>query len=377
MEKKGIPIIYKPWSPKTLLECINAYRDGKIPVLNLDFSAKCSFCSCLYCDSKVGKASLGEMSAQEATSLITEMFYSYGLKWIYICGLGEPTEDPKFFPVLECAKSLGINVSIFTNGAGIDANKAAILKDYPVHIALKLDSLNATTFDTLVGKTGAANKIYKFLDILISSGFLREIDGETNLALSIVPTKLNFMEIKEVINFCKRNKIFPAIGEMEEVNKAASNIDKLSLTRDQLISLKKQISKIIGFEYERPLCPGIIPSLHVTNTGDYVMDQKTGLSCSWFFMKDLNYQVLGNIHHDSLIDVISRMKSHRHENRLMAEMLLKNHKPIFGGGGSQPSKWYKLYLSLLDECPEQKKRGEYSYEQTEFRKKDMFRNIAI
>lgn len=376
MGKKGTPIIYKAWSPETLLECINDYRDGKIPVLNLDFSAKCSFCSCLYCDSKVGKASLGEISAQEATALITEMFFSYGLKWIYICGLGEPTEDPKFFPVLECAKSLGINVSIFTNGSGIDANKAAILKNYPLYIALKLDSLNATTFDTLVGKTGVANKIYKFLDILINSGFLREIDGETNLALSIVPTKLNFTEIKEIINFCKRNKIFPAIGEMEEVNKAASNIDKLSLTRDQLISLKKQISQIIGYEYERPLCPGIIPSLHVTNTGDYVMDKKTGLSCSWFFMKDLSYQVLGNIRHDALIDVISSMKSHRYDNKLNAEVLLKNHKPIFGGGGSQPSKWYKLYLSLLNEYTENRLDKDCNYEPCA-RNERVFRNIAL
>jgi hypothetical protein len=71
------------------------------------------------------------------------------------------------------------------------------------------------------------------------------------------------------------------------------------------------------------------------------------------------------------------MKKHRYDNRLKSEILLKNHNPVFGGGGSQPIKWYKLYLSLLEDCCEQKKRGEYTYEQTEFGEKNMFRNITI
>ena len=367
-------IIYKPWSSKVLSDCIDAYRKGQVPVLNLELSAKCSFCSCLYCDSKVSKAHPQELSAQETVSLIQELYQSYGLKWIYICGLGEPTEDPKLLKILECSRLLGIEVSMFTNGMGIEHKEIPKLSKYPLNIALKLDSFNEVIFETLLGRRGAAAKIYSFLNTLLESGFVKVKHRQTNLSLSIVPTKSNRFDIDEIVKFCKAKKIFPAIGEMETSNKAKINYASLALNRKQLVSLKSRVSDIIGYEYERPLCPGIVPSLHITNKGDCVVDDQTGLSCGWFFMKEPRFKLLGSIRHDPLKEIIKSMHAYRQEKKYLTEGLLKQHNPVFGGGGSQPRKWYRLYFSSLNEYLKscQRKGDFYGHE-----RKGVLRNISV
>lgn len=373
--KKCSTIIYKPWSPHVLAECLDDFKAGKIPVINLDLTAKCSFCSCVYCDSKVGKANPNELLTQETLSLIKELSNNHGLKWIHICGLGEPSEDPKFIDLLDCARSLNIEVSMFTNGMGFSNELIKNLKLYPVSIALKVDSFREETFDILLGRSGAAKRIYKFLNMLLENDFVCAMNGESNLALSMVPTKFNLNEITEIIKFCMKNKIFPAIGEMEESNRALLNLDKLSLSKEQLVKLKSSVSQILGYEYERPLCPGIIPSLHIANNGDCIVDSKTGLSCSWFLMKENSYKIMGNIRRNSLDEIISNMHAYRKEMRSFTEGLLANHKPIFGGGGSQPSKWYKLYLSLLDEHTENINK-DCHYESSVGNER-VFRNITL
>jgi len=107
-------IIYKPWSSRVLSDCIKEYNAGKIPVLNLDLTAKCTFCSCLYCDSKIDRPYPGELTMKEARPLIEKLHRFYGLKWIFICGLGEPFQDPKLFKIFQLAKKLNIEISFFT-----------------------------------------------------------------------------------------------------------------------------------------------------------------------------------------------------------------------------------------------------------------------
>ena len=344
---KNDPVIYRPWSPRILSRSIKEYKAGKIPVLNLDLTAKCTFCSCLYCDSKVGSPYPNELTMKEVEPLIKGLHKFYGLKWIFICGLGEPFQDPKLFKIFELAKKLDLEISFFTNGLGFKKEDVKKLKKFPVNFILKLDSFNPKTFDTILNRRGSASKIYDFLETLIKDGFLKVKNGETNLALSIVPTKLNVSEISEVLNFCKEHKIFPAIGEMELSNRALINFEKLSLSRKKLISLKKRAGQILGQKYERPLCPGIIPSIHITNVGDCVVHGKTGLSCGWFFMNEVKYEIIGNIKKNSLDFLMKNISDCRQLRKSKTISMLKKHNPVFGGGGGITKNWHKMYSNLF------------------------------
>ena len=66
-------IQYKAWTPRLLNELALDYNAGKIPTIYLELSAKCTLCSCLYCDSKVGKPHTKELTYDEIEKLILKL----------------------------------------------------------------------------------------------------------------------------------------------------------------------------------------------------------------------------------------------------------------------------------------------------------------
>lgn len=346
-------IEFIPWSKKVLYENINEQKKGSMPVLDLELSAQCSAACCIYCDSKplVGCAHAGEVSWENLYKLLMES-KELGLRWIYTCGLGEPLEDSKFWMLLDFIKKYNINLSIFTNGLFIkDVETAKRLLESNVHIILKLDTFEETAFDRILGKKGTAKKVYAANEYLLKAGYGSKDGKYTNLAYSIVPTVFSIKGIPDVIEFAKKNGVFPSIGELEN----AGNIfrkgikEMLDVSTKELVQLKALADNYSGNEYKRPICSAIMTGVHIDNLGNCVVDRLSGLNCKWFMLTEPDVYYIGKIQDISIKELFKKVKLYRKiqfDNHYEEFLQYANEKVIFGGCGGNISEVFKLALDL-------------------------------
>ena len=334
---------YLPWSKQTLNDCLTRQSEGFLPVLDLELTAKCSGCSCIYCDSKPEVSNVVEYKetrTEDILKLLEEAIKS-GLKWVYTCGLGEPLEDPKFWNILHFMTKHDIKLSMFSNGVFVhDVNVAKELKQNGVNIILKMYTFDEDKFDTILGKPGAAQKIYTARDYLLSAGFA-QCDNTTDLAFSIVPTSISIQSIPTVIDYCKKYKIFASIGELEQAGEVISNnlSSILSITGNEVINLKQLADNYFGGCYMRPLCPCILTGLHIDNKGYCVVDRNTGLNCKWFLLIEPDTHIIGSIYDTPVSELFEQVKKYRVnafiKNKEMIDSAF-NVSYIFGGCGGNP-----------------------------------------
>ena len=227
---------------------------------------------------------------------------------------------------------------------------AKFLSDNQVCIILKLDSFNPQIFDRLLGNGGTAIKIYNALDNLLSAGYpMTDAFGNTRLALSIVPTKLNIQDIPNIVEYCKERDIFPSIGELEYSGNAKKIHNNINLTMSELKDLKEIVNKIIGFEYCRNLCPAAITSIHIDNLGNCIVDKDTGLSCSWFMLREPSLIKIGNVKEDTLSQLREKVIKYRLEhleNTIALQKSVPNYP--FGGCGCSPELLLQSYLRIMN-----------------------------
>lgn len=334
---------YLPWSKKTLNECLSFQSKGLLPSLDLELTAKCSRCSCIYCDSKPGVSStidFQEISIEAIMQSLNECV-QLGLKWVYTCGLGEPLEDDKFWNIIHFLAGHDIRLSIFSNGVFIqDIETARELKKCGVCIILKMDTFDEGQFDRILGKIGVAKLIYTARDYLLSAGYA-QTTNYTDLAFSLVPTSLSLQGIPSVIDFCKKYNIFASIGELERAGNVINNnlTPTLGISDTECERLKRIADDYIEGCYMRPICPCIMTGLHIDNVGNVVVDRITGLNCKWFLLSEPDIHIIGNIYNSSIVDLFAKVNDYR----LRAFQLNKdtinssfNVSYVFGGCGGNP-----------------------------------------
>ena len=342
-------IVYQPWGEAVRNECLSAHDKGELSTLDLELTAKCTKASCIYCDSRpdVGSRHANELNLRETKKLLEEA-KELGLRWIFTCGLGEPLEDIKFKGLVKTASELGIRVSLFTNGILIDKTIAEWLHDNGVCLILKLDSFQEETFEKILGKKGAAQEIYNCLDLLLESGYAQHNEnGYTDLAFSIVPTRLNLNEIEDVITFAKKNNIFPSVGELEQAGRALENsvYQDLSLDHQEILALKAKVETLLWKGYTRPICPTIITGVHIDNIGQCVVDSETGLNCKWFLLREPAIKIMGSIRENTLAELFSNVRKYRKkrfEGNGDAVRKCEAVEYVFGGCGGNPSEIIRL-----------------------------------
>jgi MoaA/NifB/PqqE/SkfB family radical SAM enzyme len=333
---------YLPWSETVLKRCISLHKQNKLATLDLELSAKCSGAYCIYCDSKpsVGCVMPNELD-WETLKVILEQAAEVGLEWIYTCGLGEPLEDDKFFEMLDFLKKNNIRLSMFSNGVFIDsANTATALKKAGVNIILKMDTFEKIDFDKILGVSGTAEKIYKALELLLSVGYGNK-SGETDLAFSIVPTKLSITGIPAVIDFAQKNGIFASLGELEQAGEVITNnlSPVLSLAEDEINTLNTYANNYAGKKYMRPICPSIITGIHIDNLGCCIVDKKTGLNCKWFMLQEPDVEIIGDAKTENIYDLFLKVKAYRKKYFSENADIIEQQSTlsyIFGGCGGNP-----------------------------------------
>lgn len=340
---------YYPWSKKVLRKAIKDFSDHKLPCLDLELSARCNLknitTGCIYCDSfhNVGKSHSRELTLDEVIRLINQGI-ELGLSWLYICGLGEPKDDPKIKEIVRYLFKKDIRISMFSNGVNYSNDEIMFFYQHKVNLIIKCDSLNPFIFNSLLGgekaiKLKIAESIYKTINKLIEAGYSQS--EEPSLALSIVPTKVNIKYIPEVIKFCKEWNIFPLLGELEKAGRAIAIYNKLAPSMQQMQDLWKIIKKILGYEYEIPMCPAAFAGLHINNIGECIVHRASGASCPWFCLEEPDIETLGNVRTHTLKELRKRLIKYRDELKESGDLMRwirdtwsqKRLHHIFGGCG--------------------------------------------
>ena len=341
---------YYPWSQKVLRKAIEDFSENRLPCLDLELSASCnlktSTSGCIYCDSFhfVGKPDPHELTLHETINVIDQGI-KLGLNWVYICGLGEPKNDPKIKDIVRYLSRKNVRISLFSNGVNYSDEEVAFFHQNKVNLIIKCDSLNPSVFNSLLGgkkaaKLRVAESIYETIRKLIEAGYSQG-STEPNLALSIVPTRSNIQDIPEVVEFCKKWNLFPLIGELENAGRASVLYDKLTPSAQQLQNLREVVEKILGYEYEIPICPAAFAGLHINNVGECIVHKESGSSCPWFYLQEPELETLGNVRTQKLSELRTRLVNYRKNLKESSDLLrwiettwsIKRLRHVFGGCG--------------------------------------------
>lgn len=330
---------YLPWSQKVLDDAIVSYKEGTFTILDLELGGGCNL-NCVYCDSPDRSKKFTFM--KEIQKLIeTDKF-----KWIFICGLGEPTfaeNKNDLIAILELCKVHGIKCSIFTNLLDFDDRLFQYVEDDVLYVMFKLDSFVTEKIKKLYGKQKIdVERLNKNIKKLVT--LVKVENGCTNLCASIVPTALNYDELSDIISFCNDNNIFPLIGDLEDSGRGQDVYQQLKLSDKKLEKVKSLFSE----GYEIPICPSVLCGIHILYDGTVALDESTGLSCHWFWLTEPRiYQMKKVQQYVSLEQIEKEIIEYRNGRILQVkENIKKLDKLVFGGCGGDIKTLLEKYVRL-------------------------------
>lgn len=331
---------YAPWATD-VLKRILAISSNSLPILDLQFGGACNL-NCIYCDTpKYNFPCSLDLNA------IERIIDTGNIQWVYACGLGEPTAKGNveaFKQILAMCKKNSTKVSIFSNIVNLDDELLGYIDSGTLHILFKLDSFNPSVMEYLYGAD-------KSMIILRNYQQLKEVtrinNGATNLGASIVPTARNYEEIYQIIDFCMGNGIYPLLGQLENAGKCSRIYDKLQLKEDELLTLRSYIEEKYDVHYQIPVCPATISGIHITNTNRVIVDERTGLSCGWFWLDEPKMIEIGNIIDMSAEEITSRIIAYRKSKFADVVAIEKSLKANpFGGCGGDAKQLLQQYISI-------------------------------
>ena len=112
-----------PWDERALRSSLEAMEDGLFTHLGLDMKPNCrirseGFGGCVYCLAAPAAPYKPRLSSDQIRETL-DRTAGYGIKWLTICGQGEPFDDRNIKLALMHAKQVGIKTCVFTNGLSI------------------------------------------------------------------------------------------------------------------------------------------------------------------------------------------------------------------------------------------------------------------
>ena len=333
---------YAPWAKDTLHRIL-AISSNCLPILDIQFGGACNQ-NCIYCDTpKYDHPCLLDLNS------IERIINTGTIQWIYACGLGEPTAKGNveaFKQILAMCKRMSVKVSVFSNIVNLDDELLDYITNGTLHVLFKLDSFKPEVMQFLYGADHSQTilKNYQRLKEVV-----RTNNGTTNLGASIVPTSKNYEEIYEIIDWCMENHVYPLLGQLENAGKCAHIFKELELKEDKLLTLRHYIETKYGVHYAIPVCPATISGVHITNTNRVIVDERTGLSCGWFWLDEPRMISIGNITDMTLEEVTAKIIAYRKSKFANVIEIAKSLAPNpFGGCGGDAKTLLSQYISVSD-----------------------------
>ena len=335
-------IEFEPWSTNTFKESLENYNHGQFTILDIEVGGDCSL-SCVYCDTpdRSTKAEINFASLENFCAQAT-------FKWLFICGLGEPLSEKNyehFINYLKIAEKYQIKCSIFSNVLNLNDEVLDFVKKGILFVIFKFDSIKKSNIEKIYG-TNNAEKIIENIEKLVN--LVQINNNQTNLAASIVPTKMNSKDIYDVVDFCYKNKVFPLIGELENCRIPKDLFEFLSVDEQTLLEIKSYISNKYNDEYKIPICPSVISGIHIDNKSNIIVDERTGLSCHWFWLETPKSHTIKQFSNKTIYsEIIDSIKFYRKQKIKEIQNIITNcSKRVFGGCGGNITELLNIYLAL-------------------------------
>lgn len=235
-------------------------RAGRRPnTLFLSVGEKCNL-NCTYCYTvpKRLRPERPALSKDEQEKLLEDAA-SLGVHYLVIPGPGEPLLYNGLDRLVSAAIRHGMYITIITNGTCIDKKRALYYKDLPVSFMVKLNSLDKSVQDTLVGRSGMAEKIYRAIDVLIEAGFTGY--PETRLAIDALICQQTINEIPDIIRFALERQIHPVIERLLVMGRGLTNRASLEVDESAAEQALQDVQQIMG-EREGNAFSGHVCDLH-------------------------------------------------------------------------------------------------------------------
>lgn len=181
--------------------------------LRISVVDNCNF-SCLYCPRKENMENYcpkairdKKLDTNQMINVINKILDEYQFTKIVITG-GEPLLCNDLVDILKDINKYDNYIELDTNGSLYTQEKWNDIKNYIDGVKISLDSLNTKTFNQLT-KFGNEKHINNILKLI-------ETAKNDNKAVTIncVCTKINFVEIEKLIDFCIEEKINVSILDL-------------------------------------------------------------------------------------------------------------------------------------------------------------------
>lgn len=333
-------IQYKPWEKKEVNYLISK-SNKKLSILDIQLGGACNL-NCIYCDTpKYGLPCSIDLSS------IEKLMNDGDIRWVYVCGLGEPTAPANLRhlkQILQWCKQKNIGLSMFSNMLNIDKELLDYIDGGTLYVLFKLDTFDKSKMAYLYGRDKG--------DIILRNyQSLKEVthveNGVTNLGASIIPTSINYNELPIIIDYCMTNDIFPLIGQLEDAGSCSKIFKDLEVKEEDLVKFRNYLSRTYKVDYEVPICPATISGIHVTNTNNIILDKRTGLSCPWFWLDEPQLEVIGNIQNMDYNKIVNEILKYR-LSKLSEVVDMEKHVELypFGGCGENTKQLLKTYLDV-------------------------------
>ena len=336
-------IEYLPWSKEVYKLALNDYLKGNMSILDIELGGQCNY-HCIYCDSpnrhKKCTVSIGQ---------IEHLFNEYPIRWVFVCGLGEPTAQGNLsilLKILELCDCYNAKCSIFTNLSILNSKIEDYIDKGTLNILFKYDSADFVKAMQLYGSPDVNKQIFNIDKI---KKCVRIQNGTTNIAASIVPTRINKNEIVSIVGECMENGIFPLIAELEDSGEAHEYYTQLALSAEELIEIKEKVNKVIQGNYTIPVCPAVICGIHVRYDGKVTVDEFSGLSCHWFWLQEPKTHIIGDFNNNKINFIVDRIEEYRqivYPN--IKIMLAKKEQSVFGGCGGDAIALLQSYVDIFE-----------------------------
>jgi len=216
---------------------------------------------CPHCHANAKRASLDELSFEEAAGVITDLA-TLGTEVLIFSG-GEPLLRKKFvLKLAEYCSDLGIIPAMLTNGTLLDYKTALELKNAGIlAVGIPIDYADPKRHDEFRGLPGSFEKAIKAIQACLNA--------DLKVIATIMAMKSNFEEIPKILNSLSKMEVedvvfydFVAIGR-------GRNLTDVTLSKTQWNKLFRRVYKahvdldiFSIFSGGDPLYPGLMIEMH-------------------------------------------------------------------------------------------------------------------
>ncbi|MFQ5484852.1 MAG: radical SAM/SPASM domain-containing protein [Desulfobacterales bacterium] len=300
----------------------------QIPVkrVHLELTNICEF-NCQFCPKSTMTRAFGSMETGFARQIISELGEKEVCEKITLHVMGEPTLHPDFFQILDHAQEENVKIGLTTNAAGLGRSIGLKLIDYDLHqldISLQTPDKNSYA----LRKAGFLDFDQYLKGIFNFFSAYRQKHPNTIIKFRFLVTRFRQKDMENKTGAIK------AISSTEELRKIFQNwagriYDLLDLPDAQRAYALQRLGRIVSYRWNVvEIAPNLFFETYLLNNWGHAFSDRK-VHSAWaghcFGMRDhfgilysgdlilccIDYDgqtVLGNLHHDSLEDILSSDK---------------------------------------------------------------------